>query len=398
MEALNLLDSVDFQKHVLSGVECKQLMPSANRPAWVYNYYQPDEKWLLSIATYGEPGSNSFSLGGFRIAPEARSTTPGYSNAREALELATGMEEKVYWSRLIRVGGPIGIKNLDRIVGGKNVMLPTNDSRVGKVRDIKALDFALSCFKDFEQSSGVNLITGQDLGHGLLSDGKTDSLKYINERFKASVVSDTSKPTAEGNFYFVKGCLKALKIELDQAVIGLIGCGNIGLHLARRFKEHNATVIALENSEARREELKALGIKCFLPSEKKHFLSQAMDTLIVNANAGSLDRETLELVANNDRVRFVTGCENLAVPDLSALKLIEAKGKFYGPTELCGMMGYLTAVEEYLSYLQKTPYQIESMFEASKKLEEAGREVTAYLAKSNFDRSFEQAVKAVYER
>lgn len=397
MEAFNLLDSVEFQKHVLSGVECKQLLPSTNRPAWVYNYYQPNEKWLLSIATYGEPGSGSFSLGGFRIAPEARSTAPGYSNAREALELATGMEEKVYWSRLIRVGGPIGIKNLDRIVGGKNVMLPTNDSRVGKVRDIKALDFALTCFKDFEQSSGVNLITGQDLGHGTLSDGKTNSLNYINERFKASVVSDTSKPTAEGNFYFVKGCLSALGIELDKAVIGLIGCGNIGLYLAQRLKEHNATVIALENSEARREELKALGIRCFLPSEKQHFLSQTMDTLIVNANASSLDREALELVAKNDRIRFVTGCENLAVPDLNALKLIEAKGKFYGPTELCGMMGYLTAVEEYLSYQQKTPYQIDSMFEAAKRLEEAGYEVTQHLAKRGFSCSFEAAVRDVYQ-
>ncbi|HWJ23922.1 MAG TPA: hypothetical protein VNS52_16320, partial [Gemmatimonadaceae bacterium] len=73
---------------------------------WVYRYRHADTGWTLSVATLAPPGSGKLSLGGFRIAPEERTSRPGYDDDREAIELAVGMEEKVYWSRVLRVGGP----------------------------------------------------------------------------------------------------------------------------------------------------------------------------------------------------------------------------------------------------------------------------------------------------
>ena len=97
---------------------------------WVYRYVHPFTRWRLSIATHAEPGSQKLSLGGFRIAPEARTSSPGFDSDREAVGLAIGMEEKVYWSRLLGIGGPLARKNLARIVGGKCVLHPTPEARV----------------------------------------------------------------------------------------------------------------------------------------------------------------------------------------------------------------------------------------------------------------------------
>src|SRR6187401_1081850 len=118
------------------------------------------------------------------------------------------MEEKVYWSRLIRVGGPLARRDFARIVGGKCVLLPTPDARVGQPRDFQLLDCATS--------AGFHVITGQDLGHGIMSDGRTPSLEYLHCGFRGSVVADTSKPTAEGNFYTLRGMLRGVGIDLGR--------------------------------------------------------------------------------------------------------------------------------------------------------------------------------------
>src|SRR5262245_34881603 len=107
---------------------------------WIHTYKHPSEPWTLSIATHAEPGSRRLSLGGFRIAPHERTSVPGFSTDHEAIDLAIGMEEKVFWSRLIRVGGPFAQRDFNRIVGGKCVLLPTPDARVGKPRDFELLD------------------------------------------------------------------------------------------------------------------------------------------------------------------------------------------------------------------------------------------------------------------
>lgn len=369
---------------------------TAHSEVWVYRYTHPTAGWRLSIATHAEPRSNKLSLGGFRIAPEARTSSPGFDSDREAVGLAIGMEEKVYWSRLIRVGGPLALRDTGRIVGGKCVLHPTPDARVGQPRDRELLDFAIACFKDVQSRAGFCLTTGQDLGHGTLSDARTGSLAYLNERFKGSVIADTSKPTGEGNFHVLVGMLRGIDVPVERATVGLIGCGNIGMHVIGRLRERGAAVIALEANVERRTELGAMGIRAFAPEEKVDFLRRPMDALVVNAAGGTLDEPTVARIAENDRLRVVCGSENLVMPDHAAgSEALRRAGKLYAPTELGGMMGYLTAVEEYLAHEAGVPFDVGTLFEAARRLEGAAYEATRHAEARRLAVSFEDAMRAV---
>jgi len=168
------------QPTILSPDDARALVPELGRTltpnVWVYRFRHPKQRWTLSIATHAEPGSDKLSLGGFRIAPKERTESQGFNPDREAIGLAMGMEEKVYWSRLIGVGGPLARRDMNRIVGGKCVLEPTDEARVGHPKDFALLDWAIDCFRSFERVAGVRITTGQDLGHGLMSDGVTQSL------------------------------------------------------------------------------------------------------------------------------------------------------------------------------------------------------------------------------
>jgi hypothetical protein len=367
---------------------------------WVYRYTEPTTGWRLSIATFAEPGSGKLSLGGFRIAPEARTSSPGFDSDREAISLAIGMEEKVYWSRVMHIGGPLARRDTSRIVGGKCVLHPTPDARVGQPHDRELLNFAIACFQDVEARAGFYVTTGQDLGHGVMSDGVTSSLGYLNARFKGSVVADTSKPTGEGNVYVLAGMLRGVDVSLERATVGLIGCGNIGMHIIGRLRERGAAMFAVESSAARREEVALLGVPTFAPEEKDDFLRRPMDALVVNAAGGSLDPHTVALVAANERLRVVCGSENLVMTDHASESEAALRGarKAYAPTELGGMMGYLTAVEEYLARVEGVPFDVQTLMDAARKLEEPSYEATRYERKSGFAVSFEDAMRAVCER
>ena len=385
---------------VLEPSQAARLVPeletTEHPKVWVYRYEHPSAGWRLSIATHAEAGSNKLSLGGFRIAPEARTSTPGFDSDVEAIGLAIGMEEKVYWSRLIHVGGPLALRDKGRIVGGKCVLQPTPDSRVGQPRDFEMLDFAIACFKDVEARYGFCLTTGQDLGHGIMSDGRTQSLQYLNERFKGSVVADTSKPTGEGNFHVLVGMLRGMDIPVGRATVGLIGCGNIGMHLIGRLRETGATMLAVEANARRRDEIGALGIETFDPSRKDEFLRQPMDALVVNAAGGSLDPRAVAIIASNERLRVVCGSENLVMPDHAAGSAVLRRArKAYAPTELGGMMGYLTAVEEYLASVAGVPFDLQTLFDASQRLEAASYEAVRYQRERDYAVSFEDAMRAV---
>ena len=373
-----------------------ELSATAHPRVWVYRYVHPDAGWRLSIATHAEAGSQKLSLGGFRIAPEARTSSPGFDSDREAIGLAIGMEEKVYWSRLIRVGGPLALRDTGRIVGGKCVLHPTPDSRVGQPRDFEMLDFAIACFKDVEARYGFCLTTGQDLGHGVMSDGRTQSLEYLNSRFKGSVVADTSQPTGEGNFHVLAGMLRGMDIPVERATVGLIGCGNIGMHVIGKLRETGAAMLAIEASPRRRDEVAALGIPTFEPAQKDEFLRRPMDALVVNAAGGSLDPHAVSLIAANSRLGVVCGSENLVMPDHAAgSEALRQARKSYAPTELGGMMGYLTAVEEYLASVENVPFEIATIYEAARRLEGASYEATRYQREHDFAISFEDAMRAV---
>jgi hypothetical protein len=389
-----------FRREIVEPAESQRLVPALgetrNPQVWVYRYTQPETGWVLSIGTHGAPGSGKLSLGGFRIAPAARVESPGYSNDAEAIGLAIGMEEKVHWSRAIRAGGPLGRARVDELVG-KCVLLPTPDARVGQPRDFALLDWALGCFHDFESASGVRLNTGQDLGHGVMSDGRTQSLDYLGDRFHGCVFSDTSKPTGEGNYHVLKGMLAALDVPLERARVGLVGCGNIGEWILRRLVAGGTEVVALEASRPKRERLQAeLGVDVRPPEAKGAFLEEAIDAVVVNANGGTLDLATCEAIARNPRIRVVCGSENLTMPDPRGSEILRAAGTVYAPTEFGGMMGYLTAVEEYFARHAGEPFRLETMLEAATRLEEAGREVTAHVRARDFAVSFEDAVGEVY--
>ncbi|HEY0970428.1 MAG TPA: NAD(P)-binding domain-containing protein [Gemmatimonadales bacterium] len=391
----------NFRREVIEPAASQRLVPelrdTRNPDVWVYRYTNPDTGWVLSIGTHGAPGSGKLSLGGFRIAPAARVESPGYDNDREAIGLAMGMEEKAHWSRVIRAGGPLGRERVGELVGGKCVLHPTPDARIGQPRDFELLDWALRCFHDFETVSGVRLNTGQDLGHGVMSDGKTRSLDYLGERFHGCVFSDTSKPTAAGNYHVLRGMLAACGIAPGDARVGLVGCGNIGETVLRRLVADGTRVVAVEAVPAKRERLREeLGVDVRPAEAKAELLAMELDAVVVNANGGSLDVATCQAIARNPRIRIVCGSENLAMPDPAGSEILREGRTVYAPTEFGGMMGYLTAVEEYFARHAGEPYRLETMLEAARYLEEPGRRVTSHVLERDHALTFEQAVEEVY--
>jgi hypothetical protein len=398
--ASSIDEQLNLRRTVLEPAEAQRLVPALRGTldgnVWVYRYEEPSTGWMLSIATHAEPGSGKLSLGGFRIAPLFRTSIPGYDNDVEAINLAIGMEEKVYWSRLIRVGGPRGKRESSRIVGGKCVLLPSADARIGQPHDVALLDFAIAGCRDMEERSGVNITTGQDLGHGIMSDGVTPSISYMHARFRGSVLADTSKPTGEGNYRLTVGVLAGLGIPMSKAHVGLIGCGNIGSHILGRLLESGARVSVLEADPIKSERIAALGVPVWRPERKQEFLRQTMHAVVTNASGGTLDMETVATIAENPAIRAVTGSENLVMPDPSGAAVLRHAHKVFCPTELAGMMGYLTAVEEYLCKQAGEPFEITSMYAPAGRLEEAGRNATEQMMRADFMISFEDAVRAVY--
>jgi hypothetical protein len=386
------------KKTILNPAATRALVPhlakSRNPNLWVYRYDHPNS-WRLSIATHAEPGSDKLSLGGFRIAPEERTSVPGFDSDIEAIELAMGMEEKVHWSRILRVGGPLARRDMSRIVGGKCVLHPTTDARMGQSRDRDLLDFAAACLIDCDLTAGIRITTGQDLGHGVMSDGETQSLDYLHRGFRGSVVADTSKPTGAGNYHVLCGMLQAFGLAPSEAVVGLIGCGNIGMHVIERLREHRTRMLAVESKPERREALERLGVAARAPHEKGTFLSEPMDALVLNASGGSLDRESVRVSSANPRLKVICGSENLVMQDSADAGIYRVAQKAYCPTELGGMMGYLTAVEQYLAQLAGVSFDVETLFEAATALERPACDATKYMLDHDFRLGFEEAVEAI---
>ena len=384
-------------RDVLEPAQVQALDPAfAGAPVRVYRYRDAADGWQLSIATNAVPHSGNLSLGGFRIAPESRTSIPGFDADKEAVGLAIGMEEKVYWSRLLHVGGPLARQERGRVVGGKCVLHPTADARVGQPRDRELLDWAIACFRDFEAASGIFLTTGQDLGHGLMSDGRTQSLDYLNERFRGSVRADTSMPTAAGNYHLLEGMLRGAGIEPSAAHVAIVGAGHIGRQMIDRLLAIGATVVACELSDPVRRALEARGVRTWPAADVHAVVAEPVDAIVVNAAGGTLNLATCEAIARNARVQVVCGSENLTMPDARGTDVLLAGHKAFAPTELGGMMGYLTAVEEYLSARAGKPFEIETVLDAAKRLEDVGRTVMEAVIASGWTKSFEEVVQERY--
>ena len=387
-----------MKKTILNPAATQALVPhlakTRNPSVWVYRYDHRNS-WRLSIATHAEPGSDKLSLGGFRIAPVERTSMPGFDSDIEAIELAMGMEEKVHWSRILGVGGPLARRDMRRIVGGKCVLHPTDDARVGQPRDRDLLDFAAACLIDCDLTAGIRITTGQDLGHGLMSDGRTASLDYLHRGFRGSMVADTSKPTGEGNYHVLCGMLDAFDVSLSDATVGLIGCGNVGMQVIERLRQHGTRLVAVEATPERRDALAQSGITVRAPHQKGTFLGEPMDALVLNAAGNSLDRESIRISATNPRLKVICGSENLVMQDPADADIYRAARKAYCPTELGGMMGYLTAVEQFLSQLEARSFHVESLMEAAARLERPARDAAKYMIDQDFTVGFEAAIQAV---
>lgn len=386
-----------FSREILEPEQCKKIAPLTSIPIWTYKYTNTSKGYTLAIATAGAPGSEKLSLGGFRIAPKDRTEKPGFTAEREAIELANGMDEKVFWSRITNVAGPLGINYLQKIVGGKCVLAPAEDSRIGEKNDFDLLNFATTCLNDFESHAKVYLTTGQDLGHGTMSDGKTSSLKYLHSKFVGSVLEDTSKPTGEGNFSCLKGMLRGAGLELSNSYVGLIGCGNVGEHVFRRLLENGSKVAVIESSPAKIEMLRKLDVEVFEPSKKQDLFKLPLHAVCVNASGGSLDDETIKNICSNKTIKIISGSENLAMPNPSGTQTFLNAEKILAPMELCGMMGYLTAVEEYLCTKLTKKFEVTKLFEAAQKLDEIGYQGVKYVINSGYQKSFEDSIKEIYQ-
>jgi hypothetical protein len=387
------------QKTILNPAATRALVPhlasTRNPNVWVYRYTHPNG-WRLSIATHAEPGSDKLSLGGFRIAPEERTSVSGFDSDVEAIELAIGMEEKVHWSRTLRVGGPLARRDMRRIVGGKCVLHPSADARMGRPRDRDLLDFAIACLTDCDITAGIRITTGQDLGHGLMSDGRTHSLDYLHRGFRGSVVADTSKPTGEGNYHVLCGMLRAFDVRLRDATVGLIGAGNIGMHVIDCLRKHNTKMLVVEMQPERRALLAERALAAQPPEEKVRFLAEPMDALVLNASGGSLDIDSVRTSSANSRLKVICGSENLVMPNPTDAEAFRRARKVYCPTELGGMMGYLTAVEQYLAQLEGVSFDVETLFEAAGDLETPAYDATKYIRDHDFAVDFQQAIDAIY--
>lgn len=391
------MEARDIEASLLGPDDCRHLAPALSNDAWIYRWVHKPTGWKLSVATLGEPESGKLSLGGFRIAPAERTDSPGYDNDLEALQLAIGMEAKVSRSRLVAAAGPLASEILSDIRGGKCVLQPTVDARVGQPRDTELLDFATHCLHEFERTSGVSVTTGQDLGHGLMSDGVTSSLDYLHCRFPGSITADTSKPTGEGNYRLLTGMLRALDIAPLTAVVGFVGCGNVGEHVLRRVHGGRSTVFAIESSAEKRRKLENdPGVDVMGVENKPAMIARPMDALVVNASGGTLDSETVRVLCDNPRLKIVCGCENLALPNPDDMTRLSEGGIIYAPTEIGGMMGYLTAVEQYLCQKKSVEFDIDTMIEAAKALDDAGFKVARHILNSDQPLLFDEAIDQVY--
>jgi hypothetical protein len=153
--------------------------------------------------------------------------------------------------------------------------------------------------------------------------------------------------------------------------------------------------MAVEANPERRTEIEGLGVSAWSEDGKLEMLREPMDALVVNAAGGTLDAETIAACVANPRMKVVCGSENMAMKDAEGpAKLLAAK-KVYCPTELGGMMGYLTAVEEYLAVRDGLRFEVRQMLESSKRLEVVGRQATSLIRSRNYGIDFEAAAEEI---
>jgi threonine dehydrogenase-like Zn-dependent dehydrogenase len=196
----------------------------------------------------------------------------------------------------------------------------------------------------------------------------------------------------------LRGMLAGAGVPLERARIALLGAGNIGRYLLARLRDSGvARIVALEPSAETRAWLAEQGVEAWPVERKLELLAQPLDAIVVNASGGSLDAAAVKAIAANGAVRVVCGSENLAMPNASDERVLLAAGKVYCHPELGGMMGYLTAVEEYLTRREEKPFDVDVLLGAAKRLHDVGYEATVRVVAGRYRETFQQAVRAIYD-
>ena len=83
------------------------------------------------------------------------------------------------------------------------------------------------------------------------------------------------------------------------------------------------------------------------------------------------------------------------MPDAHGVEILRDAQKVFAPCELGGMMGYLTAVEEYLAKADGVPFDVATVMQAAAALEPAAYQATARQRAGGFAETFEQVVEGM---
>jgi hypothetical protein len=175
----------------------------------------------------------------------------------------------------------------------------------------------------------------------------------------------------------------------------LVGAGNIGRTLLGRLHALGAQVGVVEAVAGTRTALAAAGVATWAAEQRLEAMAGAWDAVAVNAAGGSLDPAACAVLAANPAVRVVCGSENLAMPDAAGEHTLLAGSTLYAPTELGGMMGYLTAVEEYLARRAGATFDVEPLLAAAERLGVAGEIAARRVVAGGFAESFQDAARAI---
>jgi hypothetical protein len=354
--------------------------------------------FVMHISTHAEPSSGQYNCGGLRIVPQAM-VTSDYRNEVAALRLGAEMDAKGDYARVAQIAGPLVIENFEKIQFGKHVAFPPVGARVGEPRELEFMEFVVASLAAFRSQMGIDVITGQDLGHGRLASVNESSLGYISGRFSGCMEIDTSLPTAFGNFCVAKGLLQGLGLDIKDARVGLVGFGNIGRKLGSFLNKAGVRSVSVCEASPVNQDLalRECNGGVWSGDEKSEFLKQPFDIVIFNSNGGSLDKDTIDQICRSKSVKAVAGCENMIWPQGQCYEstLMNA-GIIMPPTEFTGMGGWLAAAEASLAKKNGQIFEIEQMFEPLQKLIQVSENVARESKKSGFNQSFAEVLYRLY--
>jgi hypothetical protein len=373
-----------------------QILKSISKEMYLFESRSGD--FVMHISTHAEPSSGHYNCGGLRIVPQSM-VGRDYRNEIAALRLGAEMDAKGDYARVAQIAGPLVIKNFEKIQFGKHVACPPIGARVGEPREMEFMEFIVASLSAFRSQMGIDVITGQDLGHGRLASIEDTSLGYLSSRFSGCMEIDTSLPTAFGNFCVAKGLMQGLGVDLKDARVGLVGFGNIGRKLGALFNKAGVRSLAVCEANPSQQDLalRECDGGVWAGDEKRAFLEQPFDIVIFNSNGGSLDKQTVDVICNSKTIKAIAGCENMIWPQGQCYEstLMNA-GIIMPPTEFTGMGGWLAAAEASLAKKIGVEFELEQMFEPLKKLIKVSEDVIRESKKSGFNQSFAEVLYKLY--